>query len=123
MNDLKSILRFALGLLALLFAVTFTSAADGDAAKEKKPSKAALEKYDTNKDGMLDAAELAAQKADIAAKSKSTKEANLANYDANKDGKLDEAEKAQMKAEADAAKVTAKEEKAAKKSAKDGEKK
>ena len=59
MNDLKSILRFAPGLLALLFAVSITSAAEGDATKEKKPSKAALEKYDANKDGMLEGAKTA----------------------------------------------------------------
>lgn len=120
MKDLKSIARIALGLLALLFATGSASAQEEH--KEKKPSKAALEKYDANKDGVLDEAEQAAQKADIAAKSKATKEANLAKYDANKDGKLDEAEKATMKAEQDAAKAAAKAEKEAKKAAKEEKK-
>ena len=121
MKDLNSIWRIALGLLALLFAVTITSAED--MAKEKKPSKAALEKYDANKDGVLDEAEQAAQKADIAAKAKATKEANLAKYDANKDGKLDEAEKAVKKADENAAKAALKAEKEAKKAAKEPERK
>ena len=120
MKELNSIWRIALGLLALLFAVTITSAED--MAKEKKPSKAALEKYDANKDGVLDASEQAAQKADIAAKAKATKEANLEKYDANKDGKLDETEKAAKKADEDAAKAAMKAEKEAKKAAKEAAK-
>ena len=101
-------------MLALLFAVTFAAAQEG-AAKEKKPSKETLAKFDANKDGVLDDAETAVWKADTAAKSKATKEANLAKYDANKDGKLDDDEKAKMKAD-EAAEVTAK------KAAADGEK-
>lgn len=120
MNALRSILRIAPGLLALLFAVTVARAADETApAKEKKPSKAALEKYDANKDGALDEAETKARKDDIVAKAKATKEANLAKYDLNKDGKLDDAEKAAMKADADVAKAQKTEERSAKKAAKD----
>ncbi len=123
MKALRSILRIALGLLALLFAVTVARAADEAApAKEKKPSKAALEKYDANKDGALDEAETKARKADIVAKAKATKEANLAKYDLNKDGKLDEAEKAAMKADEEAAKAAQKAEKEAAKEAKKAEK-
>lgn len=40
--------------------------APAPAAKEHKPSAKELEKYDTNKDGKLDEAELAAMKADKA---------------------------------------------------------
>jgi hypothetical protein len=116
MKNLKAFLNIALGMLALLFAATITSAEE--MTKEKKPSKAALEKYDANKDGVLDEAEQSAQKAGIAAKAKATKEANLAKYDANKDGKLDEAEKAARKADEDAAKAAMKAEKEAKKAAK-----
>ena len=118
MKTSSSILRIALGLLALLFTVTIATADEG-MAKEKKPSKETLAKYDANTDGLLDAAETAAWKADIAAKSKATKEANLAKYDANKDGKLDETEKAAMKADQDAAKEAKKAEKEAKKAAKE----
>jgi len=118
MKDLKSILRIALGLLALLFAVTLTSATE-ETAKERKPSKETLDKYDANKDGQLDETEQAAAKAGAAAKAKATREANLAKYDANKDGKLDEAEKARMKADEDAAKAAAKAEKEARKAAMD----
>jgi hypothetical protein len=52
------VLRSALGILALLFGVTFAVAAEGE--KERKPSKEVLEKYDANKDGMLDDTEKAA---------------------------------------------------------------
>src|SRR5882757_6491708 len=104
MRILHSMLRIALGMLALLFAVTFANAQES-AAKEKKPSKETLAKYDTNKDGVLDEAETKAWKADIAAKAKATKEANLAKYDLNKDGKLDDAEKAARKSDEEAAKA------------------
>jgi hypothetical protein len=110
-------MRFALALPALLFAATFAMAEDV-AAKEKKPSKETLAKYDANKDGMLDDAEKAAAKAGAAAKAKETKEANLAKYDANKDGKYDESEKAARKADEDAAKAAKKAEKEARKEAK-----
>jgi len=119
MNTQPSIIRFALGLLALLSAVTFASAEE---SKERKPSKETLEKYDANKDGTLDESEKAAWNADIAAKTKATKEANLAKYDLNKDGKLDDSEKAAMKADEAAAKETKKAEKAAAKEAKKAEK-
>src|SRR5690242_9365449 len=107
------VLRSALGILALLFGVTFAVAAEGE--KERKPSKQTLEKYDVNKDGVLDDTEKAAAKAGAAAKAKETKEANLAKYDANKDGKLDDTEKAARKADEDAAKAAKKAEKEAKK--------
>lgn len=120
MKALRSILRIAPGLLALLFAVNRATAADdGAAPKERKPSKETLAKYDANQDGVLDKAETAAWKADIAAKSKATKEANLAKYDLNKDGKLDETEKAAMKADEETAKAAKKAEKDAKKAEKD----
>jgi Ca2+-binding EF-hand superfamily protein len=56
-----------------------------------------LEKYDTNKDGVLDANEKAAMKADFQAKREARKQEMLAKYDTNKDGKLDETERAAMK--------------------------
>lgn len=116
-----SMLRIALGILALLFGMTF-AAAQESAAKERKPSKESLEKYDANKDGVLDETEKAAAKAGATAKAKETREANLAKYDANKDGKYDENEKAARKADEDAAKAAKKAEKEAKKEAKAGEK-
>lgn len=117
MKTTSSILRIALGVLALLFAMTIATAEES-AAKEKKPSKETLAKYDANKDGMLDAAEEDTWKADVAAKAKATRESNLAKYDTNKDGKLDEAEKAARKADEDSAKAAAKAEKEAAKEAK-----
>jgi len=117
MRNPSSILRIALGLLALLFVGTMTRAEEA-MAKEKKPSKETLAKYDANKDGVLDDAEKAAMKADVAAKAKTTREANLSKYDLNKDGKLDEAEKAAMKADQDAVKAVKRAEKEAAKEAK-----
>ena len=118
MKDHKSVIRIALGLLALCSVTLF--AKDEEATKEEKqPSKAALEKYDLNKDGKLDEAETATMKAAIAAKAKATREANLAKYDANKDGKLDDGEKAARKADQDAEKAAARAEKEAKKAAKE----
>lgn len=117
MKTLSFILRIALGTLALLFTVTMASAEEGT-AKERKPSKETLAKYDANKDGALDDTEMAAWKADIAAKSKATREENLAKYDTNKDGKLDETEKAARKTDEDAEKAARKAEKQAAKEAK-----
>jgi hypothetical protein len=114
-------IRFALALPALLFVTTFASAQDG-AAKERKPSKETLAKYDANKDGVLDEAEQAAAKAGAVAKAKETREANLAKYDANKDGKIDETEKAARKADEDAMKAAKKAEKEARKEGKAAEK-
>lgn len=121
MKSLSFILRIALGTLALLFTVTMATAEEG-AAKERKPSKETLAKYDANKDGSLDDTEMAAWKADIAAKSKATREENLAKYDTNKDGKLDETEKAARKADDNAEKAAKKAEKEAKKAAKEEKK-
>lgn len=116
MKDPTSVLRSALALLALLFAVTITSAVE--TAKERKPSKETLEKYDANKDGQLDDGEKAAAQAGATARARETREANLAKYDTNKDGKLDESEKARKMADEDAAKAAMKAEKEAAKSAK-----
>lgn len=109
--------RYALALLALLFGVTLATAQEGG-AKERKPSKETLAKYDANKDGSLDESEKAAAKAGAAAKAKETRAANLARYDANKDGKLDDTEKAARKADEEAAKAARKAEKEAKKEGK-----
>jgi lipase chaperone LimK len=108
MQSSPSVYRLALGLLALSFITTFASAEDG-MAKEKKPSKTALEKYDTNKDGQLSDEEKAQAKEASRAKAKHTREENLAKYDTNKDGKLDDSEKAVKKADEDAARAARKE--------------
>lgn len=108
-------IRLALALLALLFSATLVSAEEG-AAREKKPSKATLEKYDADKDGQLNDEEKAKAKAAAVEKARHTREENLAKYDTNQDGKLDEEEKAAKKTAEEAAK-------AAKKAAKDAGKK
>jgi len=107
MRNLRTTLTIALGTLALaLLFAPFTSIA-GEAAPEKKLTKA-KEKYDADKDGKLNDDEMARAKADTAAKAKHTKEENLAKYDANKDGKLDDAEKAVKKADEEAMKAAKK---------------
>ena len=117
MQLLPSVYRLALGLLALSFITPMVSAEDG-MAKEKTPSKAVLEKYDTDKDGQLSDEEKAKAKQDAREKAKHTREENLAKYDTNKDGKLDDAEKAVKKADEEAARAA---KKAAVKTAKDTE--
>jgi EF hand len=117
MKKLPSALKLALGLLALSFTSAVVSAEDG-MAKEKKPSKTSLEKYDADKDGQLSAEEQAKAKEVTKEKAKHTREENLAKYDANKDGKLDDAEKAAKKADEDAVKIAKKAEKDAAKDVK-----
>lgn len=83
----SSIARIALGLLALLFTATFTAAAEEGAARERKPFKETLAKYDANKDGKLDETEKAAMKADeeaVKAAKKAEKEARKAEKEAEK---------------------------------------
>lgn len=117
MQSLPSVIKFALGLLALSLITTVTSAEEG-AVKTKKVSKATLEKYDENKDGQLSDEEQAKAREATKEKAKHTREETLAKYDANKDGKLEENEKAAKKADEDAAKAAKNAEKEAAKAAK-----
>ncbi len=114
MKDIRSVLKIALGSLALSFLLAPLSTRAEDPAPEKKLTKT-KEKYDADKDGKLSDEEKARAKEDTAAKARQTREEHLAKYDANKDGKLDDAEKAVKKAEEDAAKAAKKAEKEAKK--------
>ncbi len=77
----------------------------------QKVSEKKLEKYDLNKNGVLDPEERAQMKKDRA----ELKAERLKKYDKNGDGKLDESEKATMHAEEKAARKA--EKKAAKKAA------
>jgi Ca2+-binding EF-hand superfamily protein len=56
-----------------------------------------LQKYDTNKDGSLDATEKAALRADFKAKHAEMKAKRIAQFDSNKDGKLDDNERVAAK--------------------------
>lgn len=119
-NKLPRYLAAACATLAFSCTVAFADDAKPE-PKEKGPSKAALEKYDADKNGKLDDAETARMAADKEA----VKQARLAKYDTNKDGKVDkteaEAEKAdkeKMKAEKQAAKEAKKAEREAKKAEK-----
>jgi hypothetical protein len=68
-------------------------------SEPKAPSKAALKKYDADKDGKLSDEEKAKGKAEAKEKSEKAKKEALAKYDANANGKLDPEEKEKMKAE------------------------
>ncbi|MDB6115502.1 MAG: hypothetical protein JWQ83_1736 [Lacunisphaera sp.] len=117
MKELRSLLKIALGLLALVLLVAPLTSTAQEPVPEKKLTKA-KEKYDVDKDGKLSDAEKAAAKEEAAAKARETHEANLAKYDTNKDGKLDDAEKAAKKADEDALKEAKKAEKEARKAEK-----
>ena len=123
MKALYAILKVAPGLLALLLAAPLVSSAGEAAPKERKPSKATLEKYDADKDGELSEEEKARAKEGAREKAKLTHEENLAKYDANKDGKLDQEERARKQADEEAAKAARKTEREARKAAKETEKK
>lgn len=100
------------GALALAFSFTAAFAQEADAKKEKGPSKADLQKYDANKDGMLDESETAAAKAEKEAMRK----VRLEKYDANKDGKINKEEAEVEKADREKAKAEKKAKADAKKS-------
>jgi hypothetical protein len=123
MQILPSVIKLALGLLALSFTTVLVVSAEESAPKERKPSKATLEKYDADKDGQLNDEEKLKAKEGAKEQAKHTREENLAKYDANKDGKLDDTEKAAKKADEDAAKAVRKAEKDAAKAASTSEKK
>jgi Ca2+-binding EF-hand superfamily protein len=81
-----SVLIASLSLAALVAPSTvFAAKADGPKAK-------AMQKYDTNKNGKLDADEIAAIRKDFAA----TPEGDLKRFDADKDGKLSDEEVAKI---------------------------
>ena len=61
-----------------------------------------LEKFDTNKDGKLDADERKAAGEARKAQMEKRRAAMLEKYDANKDGKLDDTEREQMRADMEA---------------------
>ena len=122
MQLIPSVIKLALGLLALSVTTPFVLAEDS-APKEKKPSKATLEKYDSDKDGQLNEEEQAKAKEGAKVAAKHTREENLAKYDANKDGKLEDTEKAVKKSDEEAAKAAHKAEKDAAKAAHEVEKK
>lgn len=105
--------------MALAF-VSTGLATEGSA--EKAPSKAALKKYDADKDGKLSDEEIAKKKEDAKAKRDETKKEALEKYDANKDGKLTADEKAKKKADHEAAVAAKKAEKEAKKAEKEAKK-
>ncbi|MBA3849201.1 MAG: hypothetical protein C0502_04295 [Opitutus sp.] len=92
-----------LGLLA--FATVSVFAEEGEAKPDKGPSKADLAKYDANKDGKLDEAELAAMKVDKDAKREAKQKERLEKYDANKDSKVDKAEREAETADKEKAKA------------------
>ena len=92
-------LKLALGLTGLLAAGSAGLAlANGGGEGGGFDKQKMLEKYDTNKDGKLDATEKAQMRADFSAKRAAKKAERIAKFDKNGDGKLDESERAAMKA-------------------------
>jgi Ca2+-binding EF-hand superfamily protein len=91
--------------LALALSATLITGAVGIAAAQSGPDnngpvrQAILQKYDTNGDGVLDANERAAMRADFQAKRAAHKAKMLAKYDTNHDGKLEPDERAAMRAD------------------------
>lgn len=89
-------MKFALALCGSLLVggVAMANGRGGDFAQRKTEM---LQKYDTNKDGSLDAQEKAALRADFQAKRQEMHAKRLAQLDLNKDGKLDDSERAVAK--------------------------
>ncbi len=89
---------FKLGFLALLIgSITAVGVASASPQAGRGDRGAAAKAFDTNKDGVLDAAERAAFKAAREANRGARKAQMLATFDTNKDGKLDATERAAMK--------------------------
>lgn len=119
-SKLPRYLAAACATLAFVCTVSFADdpKPEKEHTKEKGPSKAALEKYDANKDGKLDDAETVKMNADKEA----AKQARLAKYDANHDGKVDKDEKAVEDADKEKAKAEKEKAKAEKQAAKEAKK-
>ena len=91
-------LVFGAAAIAALFAVSPSLRAEEKEKAEIPPS--VLKRYDKNKNGALEEAEIAKWEADKAAareKRKAEREAMLAKYDLNKDGRLSAEERAEAK--------------------------
>ena len=91
-------LKLALGLTGLLTAGTAGLALANGGGGGGFDKQKMLEKYDTNKDGVLDANEKAVMRTDFQAKRAAKKAERIAKFDKNGDGKLDATERAEMKA-------------------------
>jgi Ca2+-binding EF-hand superfamily protein len=68
------------------------SGAPGPSALSAKPSAEVLARFDTNRDGTLDAAERAAMRRDILERMQPLRDATVKQYDWNKNGRLDDEE-------------------------------
>jgi len=91
-------MRFTNKLAA--FSIVVASVGAGAAglalADEGTPKAEILSKYDTNKDGKLDASERQAMREAFRAERAERRQEMLARFDVNKDGKLDEGERKVM---------------------------
>jgi len=68
------------------------SGAPGASALSAKPSPEVLARFDTNRDGTLDAAERAAMRKDIQERMQPLRDASIKQYDWNRNGRLDDDE-------------------------------
>ncbi|MEZ5405794.1 MAG: EF-hand domain-containing protein [Verrucomicrobiia bacterium] len=82
-------------MVAGLVVVCHHSVQAEDSPSDPK-SQRLIKRFDTNKDGKLDAKELEVMKAKMAEMRKEHQEKMLEKFDKNKDGKLDDQEKAEM---------------------------
>jgi hypothetical protein len=119
-SKLPRIIAAAFTTLAFTCLASFAADANAEKehAKEKGPSKSALEKYDANKDGQLDESETAKMNAD----KETAKKVRLEKYDTNKDGKIDKTEAEVEKADKEKAKAEKEKAKAEKQAAKEAQK-
>lgn len=103
---MKKTVYWAAGICAVCFlsATASVSAAEGDKpkpARERKAPAALLEKYDKNKNGVLDPEEKEAAKKEreTARPARAPKAEMLKKFDKDGDGKLDETERAAAREE------------------------
>jgi hypothetical protein len=110
------------GLLVLaFFGFRLTASAQEDPAQpDRPPTKSEIKRYDTDKDGKLNAEELARMKADEKARKEAREKKILAKYDANQNGTLDPEERAKWDADRKADRERRQAQRAARQAAREG---
>jgi len=98
MKSRFTIASFVSAFIGLALVTTVRAGEDG----EKPPSKAMLEKYDTNHDGVISEEEKEAGQAAAKAAREARRQEELEKYDENKDGKINRDERAKIKADREA---------------------
>jgi hypothetical protein len=97
--------RFAIAfIVSALSGLAFVTTVRADQEGDKPPSKAMLEKYDANHDGVISEEEKEAGKAAAKEAREARRQEELDKYDENKDGKINRDERAKIKADREAEK-------------------